>query len=367
MIHTLALLLAPAVLAGSPAKFDDGAKSFDEARKMLLERYVDDGLTEEELWRYAVEGMLAKAGGREWDALLSPEELAEMKPGIGGELVGIGVEIRFDVESGLGFVKRVLPGSAAEKAGLAAQDAILEVDGKSYRGKEYRELVAAIRGKEATAVELTLLRGDRVIAKSIRRQKITVETVTETALADGVSQLAISSFTEKTPAAVKAAIEKARARGAKAWVVDLRGCPGGLFDQVLETANLLLPEGAAVVNITRRGGAKETLTAKGGAVLPADARVAVLVDEKTSSGGEILAAALRDGRSAKVVGKKTFGKWNVQTLEHLPNGWTMKFTVGLFETPRGEKLDGEGLLPDLEAAGAEGALRTAITTLQLAR
>src|SRR5688572_12387595 len=253
----IAFLVAPVLLGGGATKFEEGEKSFDQAKKILLERYVDDGLTEDELWRYAVEGMLANAGKREWDSLLSPADMAEMKPGIGGEIVGIGVEIRFDEESGLGFVKRVLPGSGAEKAGLAAQDAILAVDGRSYRGKEYREVVEAIRGKEGTTVELTLLRADRVITKSIRRQKIVVETVIETELPGGVSQLAISSFTEKTPAAIAAAIGKARTRGAKAWVIDLRSCPGGLFEPVIETGSLLLPERATIVTLTRRGGAKE--------------------------------------------------------------------------------------------------------------
>ena len=55
-------------------------------------------------------------------------------------------------------------------------------------------------------------------------------------------------------------------------------------------------------------------------------------------------------------GKKTHGKWNVQTIEELPNKWAVKFTIGVFKSPAGEFLDGKGLSPDIEVDAGEARL-----------
>jgi len=59
------------------------------------------------------------------------------------------------------------------------------------------------------------------------------------------------------------------------------------------------------------------------------------------------------------VGAKTFGKWSVQSLETLPNGYAYKFTLGLFKTPSGKSFEGVGLTPDLEVPMDEVALQKA--------
>jgi carboxyl-terminal processing protease len=178
-------------------------------------------------------------------------------------------------------------------------------------------------------------------------------------LVDGIGLVRIPSFNEKTPAAVRAGLEDLDKKGgAKALIVDLRHSPGGSFDRALETAELLLPEGSPIVSLKKKGKPEEVHTSKGKPIL-GDLPAAVLVDENTASGGELLAAALREERHAKIVGTKTFGKWTVQSLDDLPNGWAYKYTVGLFKTPTGKSYEGVGLTPDLDVAMAEEALTKA--------
>ena len=76
--------------------------------------------------------------------------------------------------------------------------------------------------------------------------------------------------------------------------------------------------------------------------------LAVLVGHETSSGAEFLTASLQEGRHARVIGARTFGKWSVQLLNDLPNGYAYKFTTSLFFTPSGKTFDGVGITPDVE-------------------
>jgi carboxyl-terminal processing protease len=322
--------------------FHDGYKAFERVRRLLESSYVDK-VSDDELWRGAAEGMLARAGGRAWDQLLSPSDLAELKGQMKGEVVGVGVEIKFDTETGIIQVKQVIPGSGAAQAGLAGGDAILRVDGRSFQGREYRDVLNALRGSAGTTAELSVLRGDRVVIKRIKRAPIAFDRVSSLSLPGGVGLVAIRSFGERTPGELKAAL--ATVAGARAVVLDLRHNPGGLLDRMVDCAGLLLPPGAAVATLVERGGGEKRLTAPAGV---AHARpLAVLVDDMTASSAEVLAGALREGAGARLVGKRTQGKWNVQRLQELENGWVVKLTVALIRTPSGLSPDGKGLLPDV--------------------
>ena len=336
----------PAQRSRPAEKFTDGQKAFDKAMKELLEKYVDEGVSADDLWRGATQGMLEHAGERPWDTLLSPTDLEEMMGSLGGEIVGIGVEIKFDEDTGVTMVRGVLPGSAAEKAGMMKGDQILRIDGKSYKGRDLREVVNAIRGKAGAEVSITFLHEDKVLTKSLRREKLVVQTVTDTVLPGEVGLLTIGSFSEKTPELVKAALERLKSAHITGLVVDLRSCPGGLFEKAVATGELFLPKGKTFVTTVHRGGDEEPIVTKNDPVLTVP--LAVLVNEQTASGAEILAGALQESGNARVVGRKTMGKWNVQIIDDLPNHYAIKFTVGSFKTPKGESLDGQGLIPDLE-------------------
>lgn len=332
-------------------KFADGARAFASVRDSLLKSYYAEGITEDDLYRAATEGMLEKIEPkmREWNKLITARELAEMRNDLKGELVGVGVQIKFDPPSGYADVLGTLPGSPSEKAGIVSGDKIVTVDGKLYKGMRLEDVVADIRGKAGEPVTLTVLRADKLLTLKVVRERVAYDQVSHTLLPEDIGYLRIPSFNERTPLAVKQALEELGRRGAKALVVDLRQSPGGSFERAVEAAELLLPEGAGIVTLKRRNKPEERHVAKGGGLL-LDLPLAVLVDHGTSSGAEFVTAALREGRHARVVGARTKGKWSVQTVDDLPNGWAFKYTVSLFRTPGGEAFEGTGLVPDVEVS-----------------
>jgi carboxyl-terminal processing protease len=342
----------------SHAKFSDGERAFREARALLLKEYVDEKLTEDDLWRAATRGLLRGAGRRSWDALLSPDEYASMHHALTGQLVGIGVELnvdKMDAEIDMLQVAGAFPGSPAERAGLTAGDRIIKINEHPVRGRPVWQALAEIRGEAGSTVMLTVLREDQVLQKTIKREAIQIPVVADAALPDGVALVRIGSFNERTPPLLRATLERVAQTHPRALVLDLRGNEGGLLDKAVDCAALLLPKGAVMVTQVGRAGRETPLRTSGEPVvrgLP----IIVLVDERTSSSAELLAGALRDDVGARLVGGRTHGKWNVQKIVELQNGYAVKYTIGTFKTPRGLLPDGKGLDPDVDVQQAVDAI-----------
>lgn len=332
-------------------KFSDGARAFDTVRASLLRSYHAEGITEDDLYRAATAGMLEKLEPKmkKWNKLLSAKEVAELRNDLKGEVVGIGVHIAFDSPSGYADVLAAFPGSPAEKAGLAAGDKIVTVNGKLYKGMKMRDVVADIRGKAGEPVTVTVLRADKLVTFTVVRERVVYDQPSHALLADGLGYLCVPSFNEKTPGQVREALDDLAKKNAQALVVDLRQNPGGSFERAVETAELLLPQGAGIVSLKRRGKEEEKHVAKTKGLLT-NVPLAVIVSRSTGSGAEFVTGALREGRRARVVGQRTMGKWSVQSLDDLPNGYAYKYTVSLFRTPSGKTYEGVGLSPDVEVA-----------------
>ena len=330
-------------------RFSAGERAFASTRRALLEAYYDDGLTDDDLYRAAVAGMLERVDPsmHKWNKLLSPRDLAEVRSDLHGEIVGVGVQIDFSVETGRATVLAVIPGSPAERAAIHAGDEIIAVDGKLYKGKTAMDMATDIRGAPFAKVTLTMLRGDKLEALALERQPVALDPVVHSALGDGVGYVRIRGFSDKTTPLVGAALDALAQTGTRSLVLDLRGNPGGAFDAAIASAGLFLPAGAPVTLLERRGHKVETIAAKGGAKL-AGIPIAVLVDRWTASGGELVAAALAEGRGAQLVGRPTLGKWSVQTIDELSNGYAIKYTTSLFASPSGKRPSGTGLVPDVD-------------------
>jgi carboxyl-terminal processing protease len=366
---SLTAVATPASSAASPGSddelevprepFTDPVKNFDAARKALLEGYYRDSLTEEDLYRAAVAGMLERADPamHKWNKLLSPSDVAELRVDLSGELVGVGVKIDFDPATGYIDVRGTIPGSPAERAGIQPPDKIVTIDGKLYKGLTLHDAVFDIRGKAGQTVTLSILRGAQLVSIPVVREKITYDTVRDMVLPGDVGYVRIPSFNSKTPATLHDALTDLSTRHVHALVLDLRCDQGGSFDDAIASAGELVPAGSTVVNLNKRG-KSEPIVAKTTPVLP-DIPVAVLVDHDTASSSELLTAAVKELRHATVVGSTTQGKWTVQTLDDLPNGFSIKYTVGVFSSPGGKTYEGTGMPPDVEVDWSDDAIARA--------
>jgi carboxyl-terminal processing protease len=337
-------------------KFTDPARNFDEAKKALLEEYYDPSLTEEDLYRAAVAGMLERVdpGMHKWNKLLSPTQYAELHRDLEGEVIGVGVKIKFDSTSGYIDVIGTMPGSPADRAGLAPPDKIVTVNGRLYKGLTEMDCVNDIRGKAGETVTLSVLRGDKLVSVPLKREKIGYDLVSDMVLGGDVGYVRIPSFNSKTAAALKDALGDLRGKSVHGLVLDLRCNPGGSFDAAVASASELVPAQATIATLKKRTGT-EAVQSKDAPVMTG-VPLAVLIDRDTSSGAELMAAALQENAHAVLIGQRTLGKWTVQTISDLPNGYAVKFTLALFQSPSGRSFQSVGMPPDVEVDMAEESI-----------
>ena len=338
-------------------------KTFQEVLRLIRDKYVDAGLSEDQLYSGAIDGMLGRlvqAKDRKVNAMLDPDSLKEMELGLKGTLSGVGVVIKIIEE--VVFVMQVLPNGPGARAGLLAGDRILAVNGERLRGKTLLQIVKLIRGPTGSKVSLFIQRDTREWTQSVVRGKLTIEAVSAKLLPDNVALIRITNFNRNTVKQLDATL--ARLKGARKVVLDLRACPGGLLDQSIQVADRFLPAGRTIVSVKHRDGTSEVKKAT--RADPGDALdVVVLTSSQTASGAEIVAAALADNGRATLVGEPTLGKGTVETILRLDNGWALKLSVARFYSPSGRSLQGEGLVPDFRIADASKGSRRYVVARDL--
>ncbi|HEY3820066.1 MAG TPA: S41 family peptidase [Polyangiaceae bacterium] len=340
-------------------KFTESARNFEEAKKALLAGYYDTGISEDDLYRAAVAGMLERVDPkmRKWNRLLAPSELAELRSDLQGEIVGVGIGVEMDPATGYIDVQRVYPGSPAERAGVAPPDRIVTVNGRLYRGLTLHDAVADIRGKAGETVTLSILRGDKLVSVPLVRQRVVFDQVSHMLVGGDVGYVRIPGFNMKTPQELQDALTDLASKGAHGLVVDVRHSPGGSFDDAVAAVGELVPAGSTVAKLSKRGTVEPIVPKTTPVAL--EGPIAVLVDHDTASSSELVAAALHELRNATVVGSKTKGKWTVQRVDDLPNGYAIKFTMAVFSSPSGRSFDGTGMAPDVEVDQADDATQKA--------
>jgi carboxyl-terminal processing protease len=81
--------------------------------------------------------------------------------------------------------------------------------------------------------------------------------------------------------------------------------------------------------------------------MPLDLPMAILINEGSASGSEIMAGALQDYKRAIIIGTKSFGKGSVQTVIPLSDGSALRLTTSHYFTPSGKIINGKGVTPDI--------------------
>ena len=347
LLTTLSLCLVTSAYAGPGHHGEDkrptipNAKSmFTEVDRLVKKEFVDaKNAKDDARWSQAIHGMLKGLGPN--NQLLTPQDLDVMKGSVKGSIKGIGVV--FEKVQDLVVVREVLPNAPASGTRMQSNDRILAVDGKFLAKASMMDIVQMIRGPEGSSVELLVQRGTEEWTETITRGSITFHSVQWHLRGDRVGYLRITSFTETVPKDLDDALAQAKKAGVQSMILDLRNCPGGLFNVSTEVADRFLTKGRTIVSVKRRDGSSETFRAKNAATFTG--KLVVLVNEESASSAEIVAAALGENGRATLVGEKTFGKGTIEKIFELSGGYGLKLTVARFYSPDGNNWQGVGLEP----------------------
>ena len=326
---------------------------FEEIIDILEEDFVDpDRIDRQYLFEGAIGGIFTALNDPH-STYIDPRTFAVSRGDFRGAFQGIGATIA--QQDNYVVIVRPLPGTPAERAGIQPGDVILEVDGESAEGWSVEKAVLRIRGRTGTTVELLVRHSDgseELIP--ITRDEILVASV-GTAPPGGVlkdsddnevtdlAYIRISTFTARTPTELRQAIEAAG--DVKGLVLDVRSSPGGLLVETAQVADMFLDGGTILVQVDRDGN-EQVYDAQPGAFT--DLPIAILQDEFSASGSELLAAALQENGRAIVVGANSFGKGTVSHARDLSNGGAVYVSIARWLTPDRNLIEGRGVIPDIE-------------------
>ncbi|MBO6086886.1 S41 family peptidase [bacterium] len=309
-------------------------------------KYDDKIQTNEDAY-VAINTMVASLNDP-YTKFLDPKEFADETSSIKGSLKGIGIQI--GVKDGKLMVIAPIEDTPAERAGLLADDEILEIDGVSTKGITVDKAADKIRGKEGTQVTLLIKRKD-VEPKSytITRANIEIKSISQK-LPEGVNlpndfcYIRLSSFISRNAASEFGTILNNN-KDKKGFIIDLRSNPGGLLTNAIYISDMFL-DGGTIVSTVDRDSYKETSRASSGVYT--NKPVVILINKGSASASEIFSGAMKDNKRAIIVGEQSFGKGLVQEINKLPYESGVNITIQKYLTPNGTDINKKGITPDIE-------------------
>lgn len=260
-----------------------------------------------------------------------------------------GIGLSLETQSGSRYVIRnVLERGPADRAGVRDGDQLVAIDGEAVSALTDTAVRDRLRGTAGSLVLLTVARDGMPSRRlPIRRDRIVPNMVSHS-VSDGVAVIKLERFNATTAGNLRDAVLAARRapNPVRGFVLDLRGNPGGLLDQAVAVADLFIRRGRIIATEGRHPDARQRFDAASDDVadgLP----IVVLVDGRTASSAEVVAAALQDSGRAVVVGTSSYGKGSVQTVTRLPNDAELFLTWSRIYTPAGYTLHKQGVHPTI--------------------
>ncbi|MCY8231437.1 S41 family peptidase [Priestia endophytica] len=334
--------------ASTKAEFEKIEKVYNT----LSEKYYKD-VDEDKLLEGAIDGMV-KSLDDPYSTYMDKKTAEQFTQSLDSSFQGIGAEVSMVNEK----VTIISPfkGSPAEKAGIKANDQILQINGKSVEGLDLSQAVLKIRGKKGSTVNIQVQRPGvkEPLTFKVVRDDIPIETVYSSLKEENgkkIGYLEITSFSENTADEFNSNLKKLEKKGIEGLVIDVRGNPGGYLESVEKILDGLVTKDKPYVQIEQRDGEKEGVYSKNGE--KKDYPISVLIDRGSASASEILAGALKEAGGYPLVGEKSFGKGTVQQALPLEDGSNLKMTTHKWLTPDGNWIHEKGIQPTIKVEQPE--------------
>jgi carboxyl-terminal processing protease len=327
---------------------------FAKALQLIRQDYVDGNKTSyHDLVTAALKGMLSSLDPH--SQFMDPDDFRDMQEDTRSRFNGLGIEVA--IKNGLPTVVTPMEDTPAAKAGILSGDQILKINGTSTERMDLQDVINHLRGAPGQKITLTLIRPSTKEVKDylLERAEIKVQSVKGARLLDPdltgsfkIAYVRLIQFNEPTAEELSRTLDELQKQGMQALVLDLRNNPGGLLNSAVDVCAQFLPPNTKVVSTQGRVASQQReYSTSGVAKDRPNFPMAVLVNEGSASGAEIVCGALKDLHRAIVVGETTFGKGSVQNVMQLPDGSALRFTTAKYYTPGKQVIQGNGVMPNI--------------------
>lgn len=277
-------------------------------------------------------------------AYIPASELTAVNEDLDGNFSGVGVS--FQILNDTVNIIEIVAGGPSEKVGLQPGDIILKADTFDLTGRNAtnENVFKHLRGKKDTKVTLTIKRSNspKPLTFEITRGEVPVNSVdSKYLIGQDIGYIRVNKFSRTTFDEFKKALNELSAKGARQFVVDLRGNSGGYLDQAVLMANEFLPSGKMIVYTKGKNQLNQSMIYSDGTGDFQDVPLAILTDEFSASASEIFAGAMQDHDRGLLVGRRSFGKGLVQNQNTLFDNSGLRLTVARYYTPSGRSIQKE--------------------------
>lgn len=303
---------------------------FTNLFKTVNQNYVDE-VNPAELMDKAIKSMLADLDP--YTNYFNEQDVVKFKINNTGEYTGIGAMISRKEDKLI--IKEPYKGYPADKAGLKAGDAIIQI-GDVLLSDFKDDASQLLKGAKNTKVDIKFIRQGKTQNATIVLDEVEINAVPYFGMVDAkTGYIVLSAFNRKTTTETKEALEKLKNQGAERIILDLRGNPGGLLNEAVNVCSLFVPKGETIVT-TKSKNEKYNATYKTTRE-PVDLNIplAIIVDGKSASASEIVSGGLQDLDRAVIIGSRSFGKGLVQRPLDMTYGTQVKVTISRYYTPSG--------------------------------
>lgn len=315
----------------------------------------------EKAMQYMLDGYMYALGDK-YSVYHTAEEMQELTNESNGDLVGIGVRVMMDDETGGIRILNVMHDSPALETGLQVGDVIVKVGGLEVTADTYNTAVNDVAGEAGTELTVTILRNGETFERTLTRRLVRSEAVFLEMQDNHTALIRIYEFTGNAADDFIAAMEEAQKAGATGYVFDVRNNPGGDLGVIVRILDYLLPEGPIVRIIDASGEVVHTFTSDESEI---QAPMVVLINENTASAAELFTSALLDYDKCVTVGQTTYGKGVMQNIITLPDGSGIRLTTHYYNPPYSDNYNGVGIPADYELEMASSAIADPALDTQL--
>lgn len=330
---------------------NSGSDKIKEILSLIESKYIGE-VNMDELVDAAINGIFETIDDP-YTRYLSEEEYNEEVNSGEEKYTGIGIHISWSVKKDALVIIGVMPNTPAKEAGLKSGDIIKTVNNNEVNKDNYNARIDEIKGVADTTVDLAIERDGKLINFTVKRANIVASNIESNILENNIGYIKILQFSNGIYNEFKTEYDKLiDTDKVDSLIIDLRNNPGGLVNEVLNIANMLVGDGIMLKVEYGDGTTKVYNSNSSKCNIP----LVVLVNENSASASEILAGCVKDLNAGTVIGTTTFGKGIMQSVMPLEDGGGVSITVAKFYTASMSEIHGKGIVPDIEIELPEGVV-----------
>jgi len=336
MFRFIIILLSTALGLSAADDLDTQVKRVVDAFAIVERNAATPISSEQVFYQGAIPGLLRTLDPH--SAFFDPGQFDQLRKMEASTQKGFGTIV--SLLPGRVIVLQTLPGTPSARAGLAAGDEIVGINGYTINRLDLDQLSELLSESRQHPAQLDVRRpgGGGIVRMVLTPEDMETPSVDRAFfIGAGIGYIRAASFDERTGKDIRRAIEKLGGEHLAGLVLDLRNNPGGVVSAALETAALFLQPGQQVFTIRGRG-VPEKAEDVPETASPYDFKLALLVNEKSASASEIVAGALQDHDRATIVGEVSYGKGLVQSVFPLSENAGLALTTALYYTPSGRSI-----------------------------